>query len=167
MNTTTRQRLSAIINGDQWVDGKGAVRQLRDMDYLHLMNLRPWLVRNSATLFGQYVTMLTQQRADAERDGTIGVASAYGQLLAETIERGPQAFILNSQLLANIDREIEHRHQLALRKGRLERKSVAHKKPELTVKIDASSVQQGLDWDDLIELDCGDSAQFTYQLQYI
>ena len=113
----------AIMAGDHWVDAKGQRWEIRDLTYEHLFNLIGYLEKHVHTYYAQHIRWLTEGRAQAEAMGQFELAVAYGSTLLSALEVGPHTFVTSTALFRALHTELKHRHKLAIRKNRLERKS--------------------------------------------
>lgn len=117
--TLQEARLELIESeGGNWIDGAGQIRNVKEMEYPHLINLAAWLERNSGGLHAQRLVRLTQM----DDGGIKAVADAIAGEVLNHLDTGGFSWMIGTPFYRAVESEILHREKLAVKKGRTERK---------------------------------------------
>lgn len=121
---TQWDRLALIeAKGGNWIDGSGQPRNIKEMEYPHLVALAAWLERNADSLYAQRLVRLTRM----DDGGIKAVADAIAEEVLNHLDTGGFSWMIGTPLYLAVESEILHREKLAVTKGRTDRKrKVAH-----------------------------------------
>lgn len=117
--TMQEARLELIESeGGNWIDGSGRARNVKEMEYPHLVALAAWLERNADNLYAHRLVRLTRM----DDGGIKAVADAIAGEVLNHLDTGGFSWMIGTPLYLAVESEILHREKLAVTKGRTERK---------------------------------------------
>ena len=109
--------------GGNWIDGSGQARNVKEMEYPHLVALAAWLERNADNLYAHRLVRLTRM----DDGGIKSVADAIAEEVLNHLNTSGTSWMIGTPLYLAVESEILHREKMAVKKGRTERKrKVAH-----------------------------------------